>query len=38
MKACDRDFYLTAEEAKEFGIVDEMLSKPPASEEDEDDK
>jgi ATP-dependent Clp protease protease subunit len=38
VKARDRDFYLTAEEAKEFGIVDQVMSKPPASEEDEDDK
>ena len=26
----DRDFFLTAEQAKEYGLVDEILSKPPA--------
>ena len=26
----DRDYYLSAEEAKEYGIVDEVLSKPDA--------
>lgn len=36
-KACDRDYYMTAPEAKEFGIVDDILTKPPGSEEDEDD-
>ena len=28
-KDTDRDFFLTAEEAKEYGVVDEILSKPP---------
>ena len=28
----DRDFYLTAEQAAEYGIVDEILSGPPAKE------
>ena len=27
-KDCDRDFFLTAEGAKEYGVVDEILSKP----------
>ena len=29
-KDCDRDFFLTAQGAKEYGVVDEILSKPPA--------
>lgn len=29
-KDCDRDFFLTAEAAKEYGIVDEILTKPEA--------
>lgn len=37
-KACDRDYYMTAIEAKEFGIVDDILTKPPGSEEEEDDE
>jgi ATP-dependent Clp protease protease subunit len=28
LKACDRDHYLTAEEAKSFGLVDDILTKP----------
>jgi ATP-dependent Clp protease, protease subunit len=28
LKACDRDHYLTAEEAKTFGLVDDILTKP----------
>ena len=36
-QACDRDYYMTAPEAKEFGVVDDILSKPPASENDEDE-
>jgi len=37
-KDTDRDKYLTAEEAKDYGIVDEILSRPPGTggEEDED--
>ena len=35
--ACNRDYYMTADEAKEFGIVDDILTKQPI-EEDEDDK
>ena len=29
----DRDFFLSAEEAKQYGLVDEILAKPPAVEE-----
>ncbi|TWU25615.1 ClpP family protease [Bythopirellula polymerisocia] len=39
-KACDRDYYMTASEAKEYGIVDDILIKQPAlggESEDEDD-
>jgi len=35
--ACDRDHYMTAAEAKEFGIVDDILTKPPGSENGEDE-
>ena len=35
-KACDRDHYMTAEEAKTFGLVDDILTKPPGSDEEED--
>ena len=31
----DRDRYLTASEAKEYGLVDEVLTKPPVSAEEE---
>src|SRR5215203_5289325 len=31
-KACDRDYYLTPEEAKAFGIVDDILLKQPGGE------
>ncbi len=37
-KDSDRDFFLTAERAKEYGVVDEILTKPPASGNDDDDK
>ncbi|TWT36673.1 ATP-dependent Clp protease proteolytic subunit [Posidoniimonas corsicana] len=37
VKARDRDFYLSAQEAKDFGVVDEIMSKPPGAEEGEDD-
>ncbi|HEX6960498.1 MAG TPA: ATP-dependent Clp protease proteolytic subunit, partial [Lacipirellula sp.] len=36
-KASDRDYYMTALEAKAFGIVDDILTKPPGSEEAEDE-
>ena len=32
----DRDFFMSAIEAKEYGLVDEILSKPDIEEEDED--
>jgi len=37
-KDTDRDFFLSAEEAKEYGLVDDILAKPPeeAADEDED--
>ncbi len=40
-KACDRDYYMTAAESKEYGIVDDILIKQPAiggESEDEDDQ
>jgi ATP-dependent Clp protease protease subunit len=36
-KASDRDYYMTALEAKSFGVVDDLLTKPPGSEEAEDE-
>jgi ATP-dependent Clp protease protease subunit len=35
-KDCDRDRYMSAMDAKEYGIVDDILSKPPMDEESED--
>jgi ATP-dependent Clp protease, protease subunit len=35
-KACDRDYYMTPEEAKAFGLVDDLLLKQPSTEEDEE--
>jgi len=32
-KDTDRDFFLSAEEAKTYGLVDEILSKPPVTED-----
>lgn len=37
LAACDRDHYLTAQESKEFGLVDDILTKPPGSDDDDDD-
>jgi len=34
-KDTDRDFFLGAEEAKAYGLVDQILNKPPMSEEDD---
>ncbi len=34
-KDTDRDFFLGAEEAKAYGLVDAVLEKPPAAEEDD---
>ena len=36
-RASDRDYYMTALEAKAFGIVDDLLTKPPGSEEADDE-
>jgi ATP-dependent Clp protease protease subunit len=35
-KDTDRDRYLTAAEAKEYGLVDDILTKPPGSDEEKD--
>jgi len=35
-KDTDRDFYMTAEEAKEYGVVDDILTHQEADEEDDD--
>jgi ATP-dependent Clp protease protease subunit len=37
VKARDRDFYLSAEEAKDFGVVDEIMTKPPGAEGEDDE-
>jgi len=36
-KDTDRDRYLTATESKEYGLVDEVLAKPPVEVEDDED-
>lgn len=36
-KDTDRDFFLSAEQAKAYGLVDAVLEKPPASATDEDE-
>lgn len=36
-KDTDRDYYLTAEEAKEYGLVDDILTRPPQTSEGEED-
>ena len=36
-KDTDRDRYLTATEAKDYGLVDEVLSKPPVAEQEQTD-
>ena len=36
-QACDRDYYMTAPEAKEYGVVDDILIKPPGSDNEDDD-
>ena len=38
LKDCDRDHYMTALEAKEYGIVDDILNKPPGLPSDEDER
>lgn len=35
-KDIDRDFFMTAEQAKEYGVVDDITRKPESEEEDED--
>jgi ATP-dependent Clp protease protease subunit len=37
-KDTDRDFYMNAEEAKSYGVVDDILTKQVATAEDEDEK
>jgi ATP-dependent Clp protease protease subunit len=37
-KDTDRDFYMTAEEAKEYGLVDDILIKHKSADEDEEGK
>ena len=36
-KDTDRDFYMTSEEAKEYGVVDDLLTKHATAEEEEED-
>jgi len=36
-KACDRDYYMSATEAMEYGIVDDILLKPPGAENEDDE-
>ncbi len=36
-KDTDRDFYMGAAEAKEYGLVDEVLTKPPGAEDEDDE-
>jgi len=37
-KDIDRDFFLPAPEAKEYGVVDDILTKPPGPEDEEDEE
>ena len=37
-KDTDRDFFLSAEDAKKYGLVDEILSKPPVEVDEESDE
>lgn len=37
-KDTDRDYYMGASESKEYGVVDDVLSRPPIEETDEDEK
>jgi ATP-dependent Clp protease protease subunit len=37
-KDTDRDRYLNAQEAKEYGLVDDILERPPATGADEDEE
>jgi ATP-dependent Clp protease protease subunit len=36
-KDTDRDYYMNAQDAKAYGIVDDILNKPPAGESDDDE-
>lgn len=36
-KDTDRDFYLTGQEAKEYGLVDDILSRPPEANSEEEE-
>jgi len=37
-KDTDRDFYMNSNQAKDYGLVDEILTKPPTTEEGEEEK
>ncbi|MFO0905298.1 MAG: ATP-dependent Clp protease proteolytic subunit [Pirellulales bacterium] len=37
-KDTDRDFFLSGEEAKAYGLVDQILTKPPVTEDDDEKK
>jgi ATP-dependent Clp protease protease subunit len=37
-KDTDRDFYMTPSQAKEYGVVDDILTKPVADEDDEEEE
>ncbi len=37
-KDTDRDYYMTAEDAKAYGVVDDILTRPPVDPEADDDK
>ncbi|HEX4148070.1 MAG TPA: ATP-dependent Clp protease proteolytic subunit, partial [Pirellulales bacterium] len=37
-KDTDRDFYMNAEQAKAYGLVDDILNKPPAAEAEDSDE
>jgi ATP-dependent Clp protease protease subunit len=36
-KDTDRDYYMNAEQAKDYGVVDDILTKPPVEDDDDDD-
>ncbi|MEM6980266.1 MAG: ATP-dependent Clp protease proteolytic subunit, partial [Planctomycetota bacterium] len=36
-KDTDRDFFLSADQAIEYGLVDDLLQKPPSDQDDDDD-
>lgn len=35
-KDTDRDFYMDAQAAKDYGVVDDILTKPPSEDDDEE--